>query len=329
MNKAVLFIFISIISLSLNAQKPLATFFSEDGYNFRVILDGKEINAEPQSRVEFIELDNDWAQVKIIFENRELPPVEKRISGVDADGKASSITWVIKENSKGKWQIKASSWKTLEEAEKEQATSYKTNEVTTHPAATATTTTTETTTITATHPEHSEVSINTNETNMNMDININEGQENANVNINMSVPVSVSAHTESHTTYTTTVTTTTENATTSTKETYTPDPLPGYNGRIGCDYPMGESMFTEARKSIESKDFEDTKLTVAKQVMNSNCLLTSQVKQVMQLFDFEDTRLEFAKAAFDHVYDIDNYYLVNDAFDFESSIDELNDYISR
>lgn len=328
MKKITLFIFATIISISMSAQKPLATFFSEDGYKFKVILDGKEINSEPKSRVEFIELDNDWAQAKVIFENRELPPVEKKIQGVDADGNASSVTWVIKKNNKGKWQIKASSWKTLEEADKERATSYHQSEVSTQPTA-ATTSTTETTTITTTHPEHSEASINTSETNMTMDININDGQENANMNINMTVPGTVSAQSESQTTYTTTTVTTTEHSTTYTEEAGIPDPLPGYNGRIGCDYPMEENMFMDAKNSIESKDFEDSKLTVAKQVMNANCLLTSQVKQVMQLFDYEDTMLEFAKASFSHVFDIDNYYQVNDAFEFESSIDELNDYISN
>ena len=103
------------ITISLNAQKPLATFFSEDGYNFSVIIDGKKINSQPMSRVEFVELDHDWAKVKIIFEDRDLPTVEKTIQGLDADGKISSVTWVIKQNNKGKWKITASSRKAIEE----------------------------------------------------------------------------------------------------------------------------------------------------------------------------------------------------------------------
>ena len=280
------------------------------------------------SRVEYIELDNNRAQAKIVFENRELPNVEKKIQGVDADGKASSVTWVIKQNNKGKWQIKASSWKTLEEIEKENVSTFQQSELSTHPA-TKTTTTTETTTITTNQPEHSEVSRNTNTTNMSMSVNVNDGQESSNVNLNVRVPGTFTVQSDSQTTYTTTTVTTTETYSSEKQESNTETALPGYSGRIGCDYPMSESMFTDASSSIESKDFEDTKLTVAKQLMNSNCLLTSQVKQVMELFDFEDTRLEFAKAAFSHVYDIDNYYLVNDAFEFESSIDELNEYISN
>ena len=47
----------------------------------------------------------------------------------------------------------------------------------------------------------------------------------------------------------------------------------------------------------------------------------------MLLFTFEDTRLDLAKYAYGHTFDIGNYYKLNDAFTFESSIDELNKYI--
>jgi hypothetical protein len=47
----------------------------------------------------------------------------------------------------------------------------------------------------------------------------------------------------------------------------------------------------------------------------------------MLLFSFEDTRLEFAQYAYAYTLDLRNYYKLNDAFTFESSIDELNKYI--
>jgi hypothetical protein len=47
----------------------------------------------------------------------------------------------------------------------------------------------------------------------------------------------------------------------------------------------------------------------------------------MTLFDFENTKLDFAKFAYDRTYDRANYYKVNDAFEFESSIEDLNRYI--
>jgi len=123
---------------------------------------------------------------------------------------------------------------------------------------------------------------------------------------------------------TTTTTTGTTGAPVATADHYV---MPGYAGPIGCNWPMSEADFSAAKNSIRSKDFEDSKLTIAKQVVSSNCIFASQVREVMMMFDFEDTKLQFAKFAYDYTYDINNYFKVNDAFDFEISIDELNRYI--
>ena len=104
--------------------------------------------------------------------------------------------------------------------------------------------------------------------------------------------------------------------------------MQGYSGKVGCPWPMKQTDFDEAKKSIAAKNFEDSKLTVAKQVAGANCLFATQVKEIMQLFNFEDSKLDFAKFAYDHVYDINNYYKLNDAFSFESTIEELNQYIN-
>jgi hypothetical protein len=90
---------------------------------------------------------------------------------------------------------------------------------------------------------------------------------------------------------------------------------------------MPRPDFEQALQSIRSKNFEDSKFTLAKQIISTNCLLSSQVKEIMLLFSFEDTRLDFAKYAFSYTLDLGNYFKVNDAFKFESSIDELNTYI--
>ena len=47
----------------------------------------------------------------------------------------------------------------------------------------------------------------------------------------------------------------------------------------------------------------------------------------MQLFTFEASKLDYAKYAYDYCWEKNNYYQVNDAFEFESSIEELDAYI--
>lgn len=107
-----------------------------------------------------------------------------------------------------------------------------------------------------------------------------------------------------------------------------PNPLPGYTGPFGCENPMEPAQFDEVKRSISAKSFSDSKMQLAKQVTRSNCLLTSQVVELISLFTFETQKLEFAKFAYEFTYDQGNYYKVNDAFGFESSIRELEQHLS-
>lgn len=91
---------------------------------------------------------------------------------------------------------------------------------------------------------------------------------------------------------------------------------------------LSEAGFSELKKSISSKNFDNSRLEIAKQVAKTKCLKSAQVRDIMKLFSFEETRLEFAKFAYKKTIDKENYFLVNDAFQFETSVSELNDYIN-
>ncbi len=107
-----------------------------------------------------------------------------------------------------------------------------------------------------------------------------------------------------------------------------PNPLPGYNGPVGCQTIMDNQAFGDAKSSISSKSFSSSKMTLAKQITRANCLLSRQVREVMDLFDYETDRLNYAKFAYDYTYDQGNFYMVNDAFDFESSIRSLEEFLN-
>ena len=49
----------------------------------------------------------------------------------------------------------------------------------------------------------------------------------------------------------------------------------------------------------------------------------------MEKFSFEDGKLEFAKQAYANCLNKDEYYLVNQAFIFSSSKNELNEFIGN
>ncbi len=106
-----------------------------------------------------------------------------------------------------------------------------------------------------------------------------------------------------------------------------PSYVPGYNGTIGCPAPMDNGGFDNAMRTIKSSSFDNTRLQVAKQISDSNCFTAAQVREVCKIFSFENNRLDFAKYAYAHTYDINNYHLVNNVFDFDASRRNLTDFI--
>ncbi len=102
---------------------------------------------------------------------------------------------------------------------------------------------------------------------------------------------------------------------------------PHNNHNNPCVTPMSQASFNDAMSVISEKSFDSDKLTIAKQIANSNCLLSEQVKQIANLFSFEDSKLKFAKHAYTRTYDPQNYYVVNSVFKFSSNVDELQEFI--
>lgn len=92
-------------------------------------------------------------------------------------------------------------------------------------------------------------------------------------------------------------------------------------------YPMSDYDFGLLRESIRSKSFDSTRLQVAKQAIDSRRLTSLQVRELMDLMWFESTKLDLAKFAYHRVVDKERFFLVNDAFSFSSSIDELDRFI--
>jgi hypothetical protein len=92
---------------------------------------------------------------------------------------------------------------------------------------------------------------------------------------------------------------------------------------------MTDNQFNELKNSVSSKPFEETKLSVAKEAIAANGTKTSQVIELMELMSFEGSKLTLAKYAYSYTVDKNEYYLVNDAFTFSSSIDDLSQYIQN
>ncbi len=311
-----------ICALSLTsgafAQLSNLIFFTENGERFTVILNGIRQNQNPETNVKVTDLPAPNYKLKVIFDDPAMGQLDKNL----VFNQGTESTFVIKVNKKNEYVVR---W--MNEVPIAQAIPPTPNQqvvVYTTQAPQTSTVTQTTTTVTDSYGQPAQG-------NVQMGININDPELGVNINMNVN-----GGGINSGSQVTTSQTTTSYSTTTTTggmpmtqpqsvEQTYV---LPGYNGPVGCPYPMHPADFQQVKQSIASKDFDDTRLTIARQVISSNCLLSDQVKEIMLLFTFEDTRLDLAKYAYGYTFDIGNYYRLNDAFDFESSIEELDAYIS-
>ncbi len=90
---------------------------------------------------------------------------------------------------------------------------------------------------------------------------------------------------------------------------------------------MHPADFDLLLNTIANRSFDSTKRQIAANAIANNLFSSEQIRALLQLFNFESTRLEIAQLAFGQTIDQQNYYLVYDAFSFESSIRRLENYI--
>ena len=101
----------------------------------------------------------------------------------------------------------------------------------------------------------------------------------------------------------------------------------GYKGKTGCIPPLSD--VNAIKNAVEKEDFSDKKIMIAKQALKGKCMSVQNIITITESLYFEDEKLEFAKFAYDYTYDVDNFHQLNKIFDFTSSKEELNEYLSK
>lgn len=311
---------IAFYALSAFAQGSNYIFFAEQGEQFFVIINGIRQNEDPQTNVKVQNVNAMMLKVKIIFADKALGEFDKTIPVPE---ETSEITFNVRKDKNGKYVAKWMGQVPIAQAPPTPpSTAVVTYATTPAPAPVTSVTHSTTTTTTGTGVPGDNV-------NVNIGVNVPGGGFGMNVNVNDGT-----YYDNTSVTTTTTTTTTTGTPEPAPPRTASPAPttdhhnMPGYNGPIGCPWPMSATDFEGAKASIKKQSFSDSQLKIAKQIFTSNCLTSSQVKEIMLIFSFEETRLDFAKFAYGRTFDLGNYYKVNDAFTFSSSVDELNEYIT-
>lgn len=329
-----------------------AVVFSETGEKFTIYLNGDKKNNTPQSNVKMTNLTAEFYQARVDFED---PMLMDFAEGNFAAQRGFEFTYIIKKNKKGEYVLRyqgqtevttstaasepSSDVKRIAEVDNdtpaENVTINQTIQVNEEPVGAKTTVTQTTTTTTKKQPGSTSAA----PAGGNLSMGINVDGVNMGISINATdMGGAINMQTNEETVITTT-TTTTQSTTPApkpvTKPTAAPAPAPrpapapvATPQTVGrCASSMAPTSFMKAKDNISASSFEDSKMTVAKQVTKANCMTAEQIMEVMGLFSFEDNKLDYAKFAYDFCYNQGDYYEVNTAFTFESSIEELNQYL--
>ena len=91
---------------------------------------------------------------------------------------------------------------------------------------------------------------------------------------------------------------------------------------------MSDDNFRSLKRDIGNRNFETSNITVLKDVLDKNTVTADQVKELLGFFTFESNKLEIAKYAYKNTCDKNNYFKIYDEFTFDSSVEELKNYIS-
>ncbi|MGB6035009.1 MAG: DUF4476 domain-containing protein, partial [Cryomorphaceae bacterium] len=290
--------------LGLAQETSNLVIFSENGESFTVSIDGDKKNEVAQSNVRVEGLKGDFHKISVQFEDEELGSVSQNF--ILEPGTEQKAQVMMKKN--GKWVIrpfgesifiKHAAELAPEPTPSRERVVYEQESAPVEEVTTITTTT-------------SPGSAGTSGESVDMQIGVSG--ESIGVSVRVNDGMSQSS------------TTTTVTETRSVSKSVADEPMERAVIVDDCA-PMTTSDFQSALQSLKSKTFSDSRMTQAKQVLKANCMSADQIKTVMSAFEYEDDKLEFAKIAHDQCTDPENYWKVNDAFEFEMTIDELNDYI--
>lgn len=106
----------------------------------------------------------------------------------------------------------------------------------------------------------------------------------------------------------------------------------GNNWNSGGNYAnvMDNNSFSEFLSMLQKNArFDDSRLSMIRQLMRTTMFSSQQIQTLVKEMSFDKNKLTLAKSIFNNCVDKHKYFIVCDAFDFESSKRELMDFISN
>jgi hypothetical protein len=304
---------------NLHAQKTNLILFAEGGEKFTLQLNGVIQNSTPQSNVKVEGLQSDAVQAIVVFE-AALPQM-KQLVALEPD---QEMTFVIRKGNKGNFVLRLISTAPLNQQPTSTTETFVVKE--TVPA----NSTQETTSIAIKTPPASQPVTNPTATEGNntaVSISLSSGMNSANANISIQVDERSTQTTGTATNVTITEAKQVSTTSIANEKKVVNESTPTTTST--CTLPMLSSDFDRAKESIEAKSFPEEKLTICKQLTKANCFDVKQVISLMELFTYEENKLDIAKLLYSKTVDKGNYYQVNDALTYSTSVDELNKFLEK
>ncbi|HXS37513.1 MAG TPA: DUF4476 domain-containing protein [Flavipsychrobacter sp.] len=103
------------------------------------------------------------------------------------------------------------------------------------------------------------------------------------------------------------------------------------NNSQPANYPgtISQSEVNRLQKKVNDKLTDTDKLKLMKSSLNTKSLSTEQVSVMMTWLNFEASKVDFAKFAYGQTVDPQNYSSLENSFSYNSSKQELENYIQK
>ncbi|MCH2043440.1 MAG: DUF4476 domain-containing protein [Saprospiraceae bacterium] len=95
----------------------------------------------------------------------------------------------------------------------------------------------------------------------------------------------------------------------------------------GCR-SISETELQFLKKEITKESYDNNRLSVAKGLVQYNCLTVKQLKSIIELFMYDESRKELAIFAFEYCSNPGSYYQIYDVFMYDSSVREVREAIN-
>lgn len=92
---------------------------------------------------------------------------------------------------------------------------------------------------------------------------------------------------------------------------------------------MDNNTFSQFFSIFKNEPFDDSKIAMINQQMRNSQFTAEQIRDLVKSISFDKNKLMLAKSMYKKCVDKNRYFLVSDAFDYESSKRELREFIAK